>query len=187
MKRKQQQKILPGTKVRILRACPGAAVGWVASMNEYVGDGKIYYVTRHHEHGVKLTPHADLTPQEDLDSVGCWWFPWESLEIVEVPQPPEHRPEVRTISEAQKRFERFDSEHPEIWERFVHYAWQAIFARVPRIGARAILERIRWDATIHPEQHRGFRFNNSHTPHYARKFREHFPEHADLLEVRGGE
>ena len=80
-----------------------------------------------------------------------------------------------------KKFAEFDKTNPHIWERFVHYTWQAILGKTPRISARGVVERIRWDATINPEEKRGFRVSGNFVPFYARKFQQRFPEHKDIF------
>ena len=66
------------------------------------------------------------------------------------------------------RFRKFDSENPQVYEAFQGIASQLLARGRKQHGARAILERVRWDfslATTGDE----FKINNNYVAFYARK------------------
>lgn len=96
----------------------------------------------------------------------------------------EHGP-LRPAEPLAERFERFDAEHPEVWAACLRFAREAVAARAGRIGARAILERVRWEALVRPDAHESWKLNNNYIPFYARKLAA-LPEFEGLLELRNG-
>jgi hypothetical protein len=98
---------------------------------------------------------------------------------LELVPPPEREP---TPAE---RFEAFDRENPRVWEKFEEYAFEAVAAGCTRIGAKMIWERLRWFTTVETTGAK-FRFDNSWTAHYARKWCREHPSHAGLFELREG-
>lgn len=79
----------------------------------------------------------------------------------------------------------FDNFNREIWEAFETFALQSVSAR-KKVGAKAIMERIRWEVEI---EHRGsFKVSNNWTAYYARLFALKYPQAADYFtfkEVKG--
>ena len=64
-----------GDEVRIVRSFPDSDCGWMPEMEDCVGDGKIYAVSR----GTNESGYAYV----DTDGPGDgWWFPPEALELV---------------------------------------------------------------------------------------------------------
>lgn len=84
----------------------------------------------------------------------------------------------------QDKFERFDMNNPGIYMMFKRYALEAYQSGCKRIGAKAIMERIRWDRMITT---RGdtFKINNNFASRYVRKLISESPYFNDLFEVRG--
>lgn len=73
-------------------------------------------------------------------------------------------------------------EHREIWELFEQFALHAAKAGVTKFGAKAIVERIRWECAM---QRKGeFKIGNSYVAYLARLFIAKYPEHEDLFELR---
>ena len=87
-------------------------------------------------------------------------------------------------------FDRFVEDHPEAWLMFCRFADEAIAAhrvagRTPRIGAKAVAERVRWETTIAAKDVYGWRWNNSYTAHAARRFMAERPYLEGVFETRG--
>lgn len=72
-------------------------------------------------------------------------------------------------------------ENPDVWRAFEALTLDLI-ARRKTAGANAILERIRWDATV--EGGRDWKVNNTFAPYYARVFALKYPEHLGFFEFR---
>ena len=83
-----------------------------------------------------------------------------------------------------KAFREFDRANPKVYILFKQFALEAFRARdVRKIGARLILERIRWEM-IMEKRDEDYKINNNFTPFYARKFIIEFPEFHDRFELR---
>lgn len=97
----------------------------------------------------------------------------------------EHRAPVRTsrADELDEEAADFLRDHPDVWALFVRYAFQLIATGRSHGGAKAIVERIRWDHAT--SAHGGEPvLNNSHTASFARIFAATFPERADFFRFR---
>lgn len=81
-------------------------------------------------------------------------------------------------------FDEYDRANPQIYESFRRFALQVIGAGRRRFGAKAVMERIRWDTLISAKDD-GFKINNNYTADYARKFIAEFPEYAEVFATRG--
>lgn len=79
-------------------------------------------------------------------------------------------------------FEKYDRENPEIWNQFVQFTFKGIQKGFKRLGAKQIIEAIRWETKVHGNDE--FKVNNSYAPDYARKFVKTYPQHKDLFELR---
>lgn len=80
--------------------------------------------------------------------------------------------------------ENYDAHNPEIWEMFKKFTFQAINAGRKYIGARMIIERIRWETMIRATSGDGFKINNMVQPYFARKFMRLYPQHKDIFRTR---
>ena len=69
-----EPKFKVGDRVRVARAEPDAACGWMESMDEFVGDGKAYEISRI----VGTDCYVDTDEPDD-----GWWFPQTALEPAE--------------------------------------------------------------------------------------------------------
>lgn len=84
-------------------------------------------------------------------------------------------------------FARYLQENPQIWEFFCRFAEQARQAGRKHIGAKAIMERIRWETYLAPVQEPGFpllKVNNNYSSRLARKLMAERPEFAGCFELR---
>lgn len=85
----------------------------------------------------------------------------------------------KTIDE---RFERFHSANPAVFTLFLRFAREAR-AKGRKIGAKAIIERLRWEVMIETDE--DYRLNDHYTSRYARLAMELFPEEfRDFFETR---
>ena len=81
-----------------------------------------------------------------------------------------------------QKFINFNKETAkEVWKAFEKYALKASLRR-KRIGANAIMERIRWETTI--EKGEDWKVNNNYAPYYARIFIAKHPRCKGLFEFR---
>ena len=65
--------------------------------------------------------------------------------------------------------QQFHAENPEVWELFVKFSRQKMAEGFDHYGAKAVMERVRWET----EAARGggeFKINNNHTRFYATRF-----------------
>lgn len=86
----------------------------------------------------------------------------------------------RTVEE----FIQHYAANPLIWKCFEKFTIEAI-VKGKKIGAKAIMERVRWEAEV--EKGEDWKCNNNWTAYYARVFAMKYPEHADFFEFRAVE
>jgi hypothetical protein len=53
-----------------------------------------------------------------------------------------------------------------------------------RIGAKMIMERVRWEFETGGKDGRGYKINNDFIAHYARLFAQEFPQYENCFEFR---
>lgn len=82
-----------------------------------------------------------------------------------------------------ERFFTFHRDNPRVFKLFELYTMQAINSGRKRYGARAIVERVRWEVNITTTGSE-FKIDNCHIPYYARLFAQVHPEHKDFFEFR---
>lgn len=82
-----------------------------------------------------------------------------------------------------KSFSQYDKENPQIWDAFQRYSRQLRASGRKRIGAKLIMERIRWDSAIGGYGD-FFKIDNNHTAGYARKMIEYDSDFATLFQTR---
>lgn len=81
--------------------------------------------------------------------------------------------------------EQFIDHHrknPEIWQEFERFSLQALRRGRQKIGAKAIMERVRWETEV--EGGKDWKCNNSYTAYYARMFVAKYPESKGMFEFR---
>jgi hypothetical protein len=72
--------------------------------------------------------------------------------------------------------------NPEIWREFERFTLRAVRAGRQRLGAKAIMERVRWETEV--EGGVDWKCNNSYTAYYARMFAAKYPEAKNMFEFR---
>jgi len=86
-----------------------------------------------------------------------------------------------TIEQA---FRIFDRKNPAIYEMFERFAFFLIRdKKKKKIGAKMIMERIRWEKYIETTGDE-FKINNNFTAHYVRKFIAKYPHLESYFELR---
>lgn len=78
---------------------------------------------------------------------------------------------------------RFHGEHPEVWEHFQRFAFEAIDSGMPHCSADLIVHRIRWYVSIERRAVE-LKINNNFVAWYSRLFAEVYPQHAEFFERR---
>ena len=80
-------------------------------------------------------------------------------------------------------FQQWTKDNPKVYPMFEKYAMQA--ARAGKIiGAKAIVERLRWDLTFDTDGDEMYKLNNNWTAFLARKFKEAHPDFARIFATR---
>lgn len=73
---------------------------------------------------------------------------------------------------------KFHRAHPEVWRLFVRFSHEKIALGCEHFGAKAVMERIRWETSAggsSPE----LKISNNHTAFYARRFNRMHPHLGD--------
>jgi hypothetical protein len=81
-----------------------------------------------------------------------------------------------------ENFELFHIEHPEVYNLFKKFAFQAANKR-SRYSARGIFHRIRWE-TMMQGTGDGYKLDAGWSSHYARMFMEENPQLSKFFETR---
>lgn len=82
------------------------------------------------------------------------------------------------------RFTKFHTQYPKVYELFKAFALDLIRKGHTRIGARMIIERIRWEFATGSKDDMGFKINNDFICHYARLFINEHKEYAEYFDTR---
>ena len=80
-------------------------------------------------------------------------------------------------------FREFHLKNPKVYILFEAQALGAIAKGRKKIGAKSIMEWIRWEL-YHNITKGSFKLNNNFTSYYVRIFIRHHPQHADKFEIR---
>jgi hypothetical protein len=82
-------------------------------------------------------------------------------------------------------FVTYHAKNPKVWELFRDFALLAIEKGRKKLGAKMVMERIRWYTTVEArDKCAGFKINNNYTSYYVRMFEEAYPQHKDVFEKR---
>lgn len=82
---------------------------------------------------------------------------------------------VTRHEEVRRQCQVFHVEHPDVWRLFCQFALEKAELGYEHFGARAVLERIRWETSAggtSPD----LKFNDHFVPFYARRFNRMHPE-----------
>jgi len=86
-----------------------------------------------------------------------------------------------------KNFLDFHIKNPQVYLLFEKFAMQLVNVGHKKLGAKMIMERIRWEITTGGVKDKdGFKINNNYTAYYSRLFVKNHPEfnEMDLFEFR---
>jgi hypothetical protein len=81
-----------------------------------------------------------------------------------------------------KTFQQYDQEHPEIYQVFKNIAEEFIKKGVIKMGAKRIIEEIRWHKLVKTNEY--FKVSNNYTAYYARKFVNDHPQYAGFFNFK---
>jgi hypothetical protein len=101
-----------------------------------------------------------------------------------VTAPPQMELFVSMQNTIYKRFLDFHIKHPQVFRLFEQFAILLIQKGHKKIGAKMIVERIRWEYATDSKDPNGFKINNDFAAHYARLFIKNHPEHMECFELR---
>lgn len=82
------------------------------------------------------------------------------------------------------RFKKFHEENPRLYMLFEMFALQLINSGHKRIGAKMIMERVRWEVWTGTKDDEGYKINNDFIAHYSRLFIKDHPKYQDVFETR---
>ena len=82
-----------------------------------------------------------------------------------------------------ERWCRWERRNRAFYPIFRHFAFQLIGAGRAKIGAKAIVERVRWEVSVRTEGD-PWKINNDYPAYYARLFMAEHPEHDGIFETR---
>ena len=91
--------------------------------------------------------------------------------------------EMDTRTDAQKRFDAFHADNPDVYELFKRFTFEKIDAGKKKYSARGIIFRIRWETDIQTTEEQP-NINDHWSPFYARMFMRDFPRHEGFFELR---
>ena len=81
------------------------------------------------------------------------------------------------------RFQAFHQQNPHVFALLVRLAREAQQRGARRIGAKALMERARWDLALETSGDE-YRLNNDYTSRYARLIADTHPDLAGLFQFR---
>lgn len=85
--------------------------------------------------------------------------------------------------ETEEKFVTFHAAHPEVWDLFERFTFEAIRIGYKHHSSDAVLHRVRWETGV-VQGGKPFKINNNWTPYYARLFHRSYPLHAGFFRNR---
>ena len=80
---------------------------------------------------------------------------------------------------------KYDEEHPEVWELLVEITLEMIDSGFKRYGVNGIFEIVRYtNRQVGADGENVFKLSNNHRPYYARWFMETYPEYDGFFRTR---
>ena len=77
----------------------------------------------------------------------------------------------------------FHVKHPEVWRLFCRFTLEMLATGRSHYGAKAIMERVRWE-TDAGGRSPALKINNNFAAFYARRFARLHPDHAEFFRTR---
>ena len=81
-------------------------------------------------------------------------------------------------------FAEYHARNPQVFELFRKFSEQVRETGHKHFGAKAIMERIRWEVAIKTSESDGFKVNNNFTSRYVRLLERERPEFVGLFRKR---
>jgi len=82
-----------------------------------------------------------------------------------------------------EKIEKYHAENPHIYNMFIKFTMSALYKGHKYIGAKMIIERIRWESLIEANNDK-FKINNNMAPFYSRLFMKQYPMYKDIFRLR---
>lgn len=90
--------------------------------------------------------------------------------------------DLKNKMRVQLSFSEYHALNPQVYSKFCMYTEMLIKAGRNKLGAKAIMERCRWDTMI--ETVGVFKINNNYTASYSKKFEQENPQFRGIFEHR---
>ncbi len=90
---------------------------------------------------------------------------------------------METFQERKSRWAKYHQENPLIWEYFQKFSFEAIAKGRNKVSHWLIINRIRWEVYVVTTGEE-FKISNNHIAFYARLWRETYPQHKSLFNVK---
>lgn len=81
-------------------------------------------------------------------------------------------------------FAEYHARNPQVYELFKKFSRQVKVAGHKHFGAKAIIERIRWEVAVQTRDFQGFKVNNNFTSRYVRLLERECPEFVGFFKKR---
>lgn len=82
------------------------------------------------------------------------------------------------------KFLKFHHDNPRVYELFEKFSIELIYKGHVKLGAKMIIERIRWEMATGSKDDQGFKINNNYTCYYSRLFAQRKPQYAKYFDYR---
>lgn len=82
-----------------------------------------------------------------------------------------------------QKLEKYHEDNPHIYDMFIKFTMAALYKGHKYIGAKMIIERIRWESMVEAKNDK-FKINNNIAPFYARLFMKQYPFYNDVFRLR---
>ena len=89
----------------------------------------------------------------------------------------------KSFAQRRAEFDQWHKENPSIWKHFERFAMEAVYKKRTKISHWLIINRIRWEVYI-VTTGEDFKISNDYIAFYARLWREKYPMHKDLFNVK---
>ena len=88
-----------------------------------------------------------------------------------------------SFEERKKIWWEWHKENPQVWQYFEKFALEAVGLGRKKVSHWLIINRIRWEVTI-VTTGSDFKISNDYIAFYARHWRETYPMHKDLFNIK---
>ena len=95
-----------------------------------------------------------------------------------------NQPDLFDKKTIQERFENFLDKTPWVWELFKGQVFRARKHGFKKVGAKAIIEYLRWNGRFNRLAGEDFKINNDYSSRFSRRFKDEFPDYPIEFEER---